>query len=372
MKVFVKFFSKINLGDDLFLKILFERYPKINFVIAADSKYGVIFKTYKNVEIIEEPIFRRSFTEKLSRLYLYIIRRARPSMYPKVLRKSISRKQMRNFRGCNAFIAIGGSIFMQGKPLPAYGSIELFKLVNRAFDKVYYLGCNFGPYKTAAFRNEFYNIFREADDVCFRDTWSWKLFSDLANVRLASDIVFSLPVEQPKKIERSVGFSIISPRNNMDSSKYVLTYKALIQFYLTLGYEVYLFSFCSFQGDDQTIDTILSNVEATDSIHKVFYNGAIEEFLSHYAKVEKMYCGRFHSMILSMLFKQKFYPIIYSEKMTNVLDDIGYTGGRVQIEDFHTTVPEEMDREIEKCDYRIDDAVNSSERQFSGLDRLFV
>lgn len=371
MKVFVKFFSKINLGDDLFLKILFERYPQTVFVIVANNKYKEIFKNYNNVQIIDESLSKkRSFMSLVNRLQLFITRKVLPSVYSNILRNHLKKQYHHYFQDCDAFLSIGGSIFMQGTLLPTYGNIELYKLVNQVFDKVFYIGCNFGPYKTASFKNEFNDIFQKAKDVCFRDKTSWEMFSNLKNVRFAPDIVFNLSVKTEYKIKRSVGFSIISPRNNVDATTYIEKYAELIQYYVNKNYKVFLFSFCNAQGDDSTIETILSYVDADEKINKVFYDGSIENFLSVYSKVEKMYCGRFHAMILSMLFNQKIYPIIYSQKMTNVLNDIGYFGKSIKMEDFYLKNIEELNSEIENCEYDISKELFLSKKQFSGLDEL--
>ena len=51
--------------------------------------------------------------------------------------------------------------------------------------------------------------------------------------------------------------------------------------------------------------------------------------------VEIMFATRFHGIILSILFKQKIFPIIYSKKISNVLFDLNYTGSCLKIEDLN-------------------------------------
>ena len=38
--------------------------------------------------------------------------------------------------------------------------------------------------------------------------------------------------------------------------------------------------------------------------------------------METMICTRLHSMILSVIFRQKFYPIAYSNKIINIIKDL--------------------------------------------------
>lgn len=371
MKVFVKFFPEINLGDDLFLKILFERYPQILFVIKAREKYKDIFKNYPNVQIIEEKSLKRScFSQQFKKVYLSALRFLRPSAYIKAIKEDIRKKYETILQDCDVFLSIGGSIFMQRKMLPTYGHIELYKFVNRNCRHSFYIGCNFGPYIKESYRKNLADIFKESDDVCFRDQFSWEKFSNLNNVRYAPDVVFNLETTKVQKTENSVGFSIIKPRGKTDVNSYIENYASLIQYYINKEEQIFLFSFCSKQEDDKTIEDILKLVKSNRNITKVYYKGNIDEFIHIYSKVEKMYCGRFHSMILSMLFQQNFFPIIYSEKMTNVLDDLGYSGSVVNMKDFYKQKPEDLDKKIceNKCD--ITDEVLNSEKQFIKLDRL--
>ncbi len=48
-KIFVSAYSAQNLGDDLFLKILSQRYPKQRFVFFADRKYKKY--GFKNIRV---------------------------------------------------------------------------------------------------------------------------------------------------------------------------------------------------------------------------------------------------------------------------------------------------------------------------------
>lgn len=371
MKVFVKFFPEINLGDDLFLKILFERYPQVLFVITGRNKYKDIFKNYHNVQVIEEKSLKRNyFFKQFGKVYLFALRFLSPLAYIKTIKDDVREKYETILQDCDVFLSIGGSIFMQRKILPTYGHVELYKFVNQNCKHSFFIGCNFGPYMTESYRNSLTDIFKEADDVCFRDRFSWEKFSNLDNVRYAPDVVFNLETTEVQKIENSVGFSIIKPRGKTKVSSYIENYARLIQFYINKGEKVFLFSFCSKQEDDKTIENVLKHVRNSCNITKVFYEGNISEFIHTYSKVEKMYCGRFHSMILSMLFQQHFFPIIYSEKMTNVLDDLSYCGSVVNMKDFYKQRPEDLDNKIYENKYGITNEILNSKKQFAKLDNL--
>lgn len=54
LKVYIFAYAKNNLGDDIFLKILVEKYPDINFYINIEQeKYMTLLHKYPNVTIIK-------------------------------------------------------------------------------------------------------------------------------------------------------------------------------------------------------------------------------------------------------------------------------------------------------------------------------
>lgn len=49
-KIIIYAYTKFNLGDDLFIKVLCERYPKTKFIIYAPKDYKKCFKDIKNIK----------------------------------------------------------------------------------------------------------------------------------------------------------------------------------------------------------------------------------------------------------------------------------------------------------------------------------
>jgi colanic acid/amylovoran biosynthesis protein len=365
-KVLLKLYSEFNLGDDLFLKIILERYPNVKFYLNADRRYKVVFKNKSNLSIFN--------SSKIVKLYNKGIWFLDKVLYPKdgqnSLVKYINAINKNYFNLTDIFVSIGGSIFMQEKLLPYYFDIEYYKQVNLFYKgkPKFYLGCNFGPFLDSTFKTEYECIFKKAIDVCFREEYSKKLFENLNNVRHKPDIVFGLKINKAKKIDRSVGFSIISPRRNIDTNKYLQKYAELISYYQANGYKIFLFSFCKKQGDEKTIKEIIKLLPKRDNINPVFYDGDIESFLKLYSSVEQGYCGRFHAMILSMLCNQTIYPVVYSDKMTNVLQDINYNGDVILMDNFHHLEPEYLFKSISLNSYSITNQIIEAEEQFQILD----
>jgi len=369
MKIFIKLYTALNLGDDLFFKILLERYPDVQFVLPAPSAYKEVFRNYENVSIVENILSsRKNFIQKT---FEFLIRNFLPDIYRKKIHSETKDFLKKQSNGCEAFISMGGSIFMQPRNLTVYVDVEYYKVVNSYFKNLFFLGCNFGPYSDQSYKESYRGIFRQAADVCFREKLSYDIFSDLNNVRYSPDIVFGLNYKDQKKRDKSVGFSIVTARNKTNKERYISKYAELVELYQNRGYEIYLFSFCKKQGDEDVINDITDLLRSKTNINKVFYNGNIDTFLDLYSSVEKMFCGRFHSMILSMLFNQKIYPVIYSKKMTNVLDDINYQGKVIFMEDFHKIKPDEIFTEIDLNYYEIESQKDKSNEQFKKID-LFL
>lgn len=369
-KVYVKLFSALNLGDDLFLKILLERYPNTTFTLVANKYYNEVFKEYNNLTVKNDNSTKPRYKILADKVKSLITRNIWPQRYTHNLKKDLETKNIKLFTETNILLSIGGSIFMQPKKLPTYADIEFYQLVNQYYKYTYYLGCNFGPYNDYKYKEEYTDIFSKATDVCFRDKHSYDLFSELKNIRYRPDIVFGLDVVQQPKESNTIGFTIIKPRHGINKSKYIKKYSELIHYYQKLGYKISLFSFCKKQGDEDTIEAIIKLLPTQKNIKRVFYKGDITSFLNSYATVESMYCGRFHSMILSMLYGQNIYPVVYSQKMTNVLSDINYEGGIIKMEDFYKLDLQEAAKQLYLNKYNIDKERELSLGHFEKLDLI--
>ena len=174
MKIYARAYLTENLGDDLFIKILTDRYKKHQFYSISRG-----FKNYTkgNLKVYSNPILFDIIEEFK-------------------LEKYLSNK-------CDLAISIGGSMYMENE--------KYIKDYSFGKNKYYVLGSNFGPYKTQGYYNKVYDFFKNAEDVCFREEYSYNLFKDLPNVRYASDIVFNLDIKDVKNTNRKKAiFSIIS------------------------------------------------------------------------------------------------------------------------------------------------------------------
>lgn len=377
-KVLVKAYVRKNLGDDLFLKVLFERYPQILFYLEASANYGDVFNHYHNVEIIKE---------KSKGLFLrysdYILRHFFPFFFKAVLnwRFNLFFKKNLYFQDIDALVLIGGSMFMQHRNLPVYDEIEFYKQLEKSKPKlsIFFLGANFGPFKDDKYLQGYAEVFSKASDVCFRESYSKKLFNDIENVRFAPDIVFSASFNLLEKKKDTVGFSIVNPgrKDKISIGECEVYYEKnaeLISNFVKDSKTVYLFSFCKEEGDEDAINKIVHKLEAgiLEKVQIYLYSGNLELFLETYSQVEIMFCGRFHAIILSLLFEQSIFPIIYSSKMTNVLKDLGYKGNMVDIDNIELLVYEDIKTNIDMNKLNILEVRKEANVQFQKLDAFLT
>lgn len=310
-KILIEAYLQINLGDDLFIKILLDRYPKYNFLVYNRKYYTKnIFSNAKNLKNISKNKLMNSIFKRL--------KISKNISYDKCLKK------------VDSIVNIGGSIFMEpDKEKDLYDNMEKRKKILQLKKKYFVLGANFGPYKTEKYKENYKEFFKNCEDVCFREKYSFELFKELKNIRYTSDIVFSLNIE-PIKSEEYILISVIKPSVRKKLENYDEIYyeqvKTFIIECINRGKKVKLMSFCKYEGDEEAINDILKKVSSRSEISVYNYRGNIEEALDIINKAKVVIASRFHAMILGFISKKIVYPIVYSDKFINVLNDMEFKG----------------------------------------------
>ncbi|MDD9266527.1 polysaccharide pyruvyl transferase family protein [Paenibacillus sp. GCM10023248] len=321
-----------NLGDDLFLDILAKKYPNCDFTVNhLGGNYDQFISQYNNVR-------RREYTllDKISRRLKF----SDPiTSYDKIASEH------------EALIFIGGSIFREEQYHEALYQDRMkmvleFKKLNKP---VFILGANFGPFETEQFYNDYKELFKICDDVCFRDLYSYELFRALPQVRYAPDIVFQMNVDEYKatSTREVIGFSIINVRHKQGLSKYYDDYMTSttksIELMVSKGYECCLMSFCEREGDLETIEAIKSLLP-NETLRRVTiyeYKGNLKEAIQLMASCKLFIAARFHANILALLLGVGVMPIIYSSKTTNMLKDINFDGYLINMEEIQLQYDEQ-------------------------------
>lgn len=306
MKIFLIAYIKKNLGDDLFIKILLEKYKQCDFYILNNNNFLEYFNKYNNFHIIEGNCSLKEICST-------------------------------NINDYDAFVYIGGSIFIENKSSVSHEFNSFLKRCKEKNKPFYYISSNFGPFETTEFLTLSKQIFANCTDICFRDTYSYNLFKDLDTVRYAPDIVFSGNFKSFPKVKNTLGISVINVKDRHDLKhidvKYYNYLLNNIKNFVNEGKKVYLFSFCKAQGDEDMIVKILSNFDNSSNVVACNYDGDIDKFIKLYSSMEYMICTRFHSMVLSSIFRQKVFVLSYSDKIDNVYNDLKFGYNIMHIKD---------------------------------------
>lgn len=351
-KVFIKAYICRNLGDDLFIKILTDRY-KNKFICTSLNKYLAKYnnniKVYNNLFILLKYKF---FKESLKKNIIYDV-----FDYKK--------------EKADIMINIGGSLFIEGNTMKYYEN--LYKNYNKVYKPYYILGANFGPYKNEEFVELIEkNVFEKAEDICFRDEYSYNKFKHLKNVRKAADIVFSLNIDKFKIENRNQVVISVKKISKELNDKYEQKIIDFIKFFSEKDYKIILMSFCKSEGDEEAIKSILSKVDKKykNNISQFMYDGNIDEALDVIAKSKIVVGTRFHANILGMLFNKVVIPISYNHKTINTLKDLNFKGKYMDInnmDDFN--VYDLTDEDLKYiCD--VSEQRKDAENHFKELDKI--
>ena len=346
-KIFVMAYLRNNLGDDMFVMELLNRYPDVEFYVeVVDMKYAKALEKENNVKII---INENETFEKI------------------------------DINQYDGYVYIGGSIFMEGGKVYNLdeGCLEFVKkckILNKPF---YYISSNYGPYQTEKYFNLSKETFKQCTDLCFRDQYSYNLFKDISTVRYAPDVLFSYEIEECKKEKNTIGISIIDLeiRENLrhKEDEYIQFLFNNINLYLKNEKNIYLFSFCNDEGDEKAIQKILNKFKNSDyknRITVVRYNENIEEFLAIYKKMEYMICQRFHSLVLSYICNQKFYVISYSQKICNIIKELNLCDKYIKLEEITAQKTIALEDFYDVKEENLEGIKKKSLEQFRELDKF--
>ncbi|RDU37122.1 hypothetical protein DRW41_10590 [Neobacillus piezotolerans] len=356
-KVMVYAYTTFNLGDDLFIKILCQRYPNTNFVLYAPRDYKLLFKDVNNLTIFpNDSLMVRGINFAVNAV-------CRSDFF---VRKVIA-------KSCDIGVFIGGSLFIQGENWrEGLKNIKNMRIENKPF---FLLGANFGPYKEKDYFLEYKAVFEEFTDICFREKHSYKMFDQLSNVRMGDDIIFQLKREETEKQDNNILISVIKPSVRKYLANYDEIYykkvKDIAVYFIEKGYRVTLMSFCELEGDNEAVKTVMNLIPKTylKNITTFLYKLDIEKALKVIANSSFIVATRFHSMILGWIYKKPVYPIVYSEKMTNVMKDIGFKGLFTDFENIYSLEPKQVFESMKTNLIDVSNQVINSERHFEKLDK---
>lgn len=364
MKVLVRAYSVLNVGDDLYLHVLFNRYKKVDFYLSVGEAFYESYKKniskLKNVHIIKE------------------IQSVSQRIFNKFGIETINKNFLKDFDAC---INIGGSIFIENtenNSLDILHKKEVLYFYKNS--KPYFiLSCNFGPYSNTKYVKQKEKVFSMCYDVCFRDTYSYNKFKHIKSVRYAPDAAFTFSKKPEEKIPNTVGISIIDISNRKNIAKYnadyINTLIKIIKKHIEIGAEIYIFSFCVFEGDETAANILYSKLTENglaDRVKIVNYNGNIDAFLKKYSSMETIIASRLHSFILSFLFEQRLIPITYSYKFTRIIDDLSLIKNYFRINELSSINLDKAEYNLPTGNYKIVNIAKKADDVFYMTDKLLT
>lgn len=318
MKIILQMYINENLGDDLFIDLIANKYPNIDFTIYGIGNREIpnIYKTkYKNVDIL--PVERHS--NMLNTIGKILLKR--DIILEKNLKKS------------DGIITLGGSVFMDSPIIlesfkaKVLADVRLHALKTKK--PTFVIGANFGPVYHNRFVKKYKKYFSECINVCFRDSNSKKYYDNLDNVISSTDVAFNYKRKNIAIKNKTVGISIIDLNDSSHSkiSSYTKIYEdkmiELINKFTTLDYFVNIYSFCQKQGDNTASYRIVDRLANKSNVKIIEYkNLDIDGFVEHFSSNEYIVATRFHSMILGIIQNQKVFPIVYDIKTKNMIEEL--------------------------------------------------
>ncbi len=331
--IYIKAYTRINLGDDLFIHIICSRYPECKFYLKSKDEYTNVFEQIPNLIIVDD-VAKIEF---------------------------------------DAIVYIGGSIFIENSKASIGRVYELKKEIIRENIPTYIIGANFGPYMTEEYRSVVKNeIISNVENITFRDKYSYNLFKDMPNVSYAPDVVFSLHTSKEiKATKKEIGISVIHhlEREKIKNNyyEYLDKLEEIIKYYISIGYEIRLLSFCEYEKDMVTIQELLDRMEECDKtkVNISNYTGNVDEILKQISGLDILVATRFHSMILGFAYEIPVIPICYSGKMKNVLVDIGFDKNEIcDFESLNSINYKKQKKAFGRIDF------NLANNQFKYLDKF--
>lgn len=362
-RVFIHAYAAGNLGDDLLIRILCERYPKVKFRMFVDAEYQHYYSEIGNLKLY-------SPTERIAVIIDKLLKRIKnvDRGFWKILVKT-----------ADVTVHIGGSVFVQH--LEDYSpAFQLDETLQRLSKKIIVMGANFGPYTDESYYRKYHDLLKKYESVSFRDKYSAELFADLPNVIYAPDIAFNFKIKGKFITQKRVLFSVIDLKSrdgkfaiHGHASEYKSFLVKMIKRYIQNGYEIELLGFCTMQGDEDAVREIAEqlNIEERNKVSKSSYRGNLDECIQKFAESEIIIATRFHAVILGWLMGKQVFPIIYDQKTEKVLDDMSVTCC-VSLDALQEDMDiDEVICQIEKSEAPpLNEIIKIAEKHFTVLDKI--
>ncbi|KRM91126.1 polysaccharide pyruvyl transferase family protein [Liquorilactobacillus cacaonum] len=334
MKILLKGYWNTNLGDDLFLKVICQKFSEYDFFIVVSGK-----EMYKSSMEINNLHVIRTFSRKYDAFFYKL---NIPFFWGTVNYKIL--KLINHF---DAFCELGGSIFMLPKKKMGIEYRIRMKILQKS-KKYFVIGSNFGPFSSDYQLKLYANFFGKVDNTMFRDEYSYNIFSDLRikNIGYAPDVVFNLNYFNSEASSESKEYCLISVidfRKKLSNKEVVaINYfnllKKIVLEKINNDENVVLMSFCDDEGDAKLANELRQFFRGHTNFKNIMiyrYNNSIEESLGLIKNAKSVIATRYHAMILGWLFRKKMFVVAYSNKTLDVIKYIFPGQKYISIDDLY-------------------------------------
>lgn len=225
-------------------------------------------------------------------------------------------------------LLVTGSGFMINNPAALKAELKMF-LRGQYFGD-YCLGCNMEPLDSKLKEFLIRRKLERFKLITCRDgaSYAWlKANTRKPEVVQLPDIVLSMPKEYlpPRKDEGLLGVSVIHRAGDAEDCAYYRNMASMIDAWVEkTGRNVLLLAFDTGTEDDLFACRSVLNLCARPDKVQIVSHKTGQEIPEAFARCERIVGARFHSMVLAVKMGIPFYPVIFREKMRNLVQDLHY------------------------------------------------
>lgn len=191
------------------------------------------------------------------------------------------------------------------------------------------LGCNIESFPNWCYHLLMKCKLRQYRLITCRDSGSFRWLKKhcrRSQVHYYKDILFSLPDEwlPAESSADHLGISVMNLGEGDVARRYYDCLAQAADHYIAqTGREVILLAFDSGMEDDVSACNWVKNRMNMPERAEIVAHHQGDEIFTAYARCEKIIATRFHSAVLAMRMGVEVYPIIYRDKMRNLIEDTG-------------------------------------------------
>lgn len=316
MKIYLLSFVDTNFGDNLFIHTVVSRYKEHDFYMIVNEEYR---NSYELLCQYEENIHL------------------------------ISREESTTFlKDMDGMLVVGGDMFGNDTYTVLRAQINTVK---SGGGFVAFLGISLFDDYTFKTKLRLREMFSKADHIVVRESKTYKQIRKLlisTPVVISTDMAFNTDITAAKAMETEGGLLGISvrkkiPRNTPDAYKvYCRNIARMAVEYLkeSESNKINFLAFSKGVYDDEVVTQDIMNLcpeEYRGRLNCTTFKGDVEKYILEIQKCEKLICTRFHALVFAILLNKPFIPVIYEDKMTRLLDEVGYEGTRLYYEEENTS-----------------------------------